>query len=266
MYIEAGTFTPNAESNYNVEEGRRGIISSQWYHRMFSFGFSQDFPLNETKITAVSDKVYLITGSSELAYAALAVDSEEGIILIEPTLNPFRSEVVDVLLKQSFPGKQVIAVTTTHHHMDHFGGVSYFAAKGAEIIIGAEATGFVEQVLGANHDLLNIDPSGALVTGVTEQSTIKGAFEAIPLSTPHTEDMLVFYFEKIKALFVGDIFNAGLYYGYDYYPETTQEILQGRAQLLKSFIAERELDVELLITVHGGQTTIDELNQLANKN
>ena len=105
-----------------------------------------------------------------------------------------------------------------------------------------------------------------MVTGVTEQSTIKGAFEAIPLSTPHTEDMLVFYFEKIKALFVGDIFNAGLYYGYDYYPETTQEILQGRAQLLKSFIAERELDVELLITVHGGQTTIDELNQLANKN
>ena len=71
--------------------------------------------------------------------------------------------------------------------------------------------------------------------------------------------MLVFYLPLIKSLFVADIFNAGFVYGYDSYTEGTQKILVERAKLLTQFIADQGLDVEQLLTVHGGVAPISEL-------
>ncbi len=263
--VPADAFSPAATGSYDEQQGRYGILSSQWYHRMFSFGFSQDFPMAETNITPISDQVFVITGGAELAYVSLAVTTEEGIILIEPSLNPRRSKAVFEVIDKYFGGKPITAVAATHHHMDHFGGVTYFAQLGADVYIGESAVGFVQSVLEAKHELLGISPQNVKVTGISDKVSIEGAFEAIPLPTPHTEDMLVFYFPDLKALYVGDIFNAGLYYGYDYYTPGTQATLKERAQLLRAFIAQQGLEVETLLTVHGGQTTIGELHLLADK-
>ncbi|MCV9388646.1 MBL fold metallo-hydrolase [Reichenbachiella ulvae] len=263
--IDSETFVPHAEGSYDEEQGRYGILSSQWYHRMFSFGFSQDLPMDEVQISEVGANVHLISGGAELAYVVLAVETENGIVLIEPALNPRRSQAVADKIKATFPNQEIIAVAATHHHMDHFGGFSYFAEQGADLYIGASAIPFIEEVLSADHSLMGLDLQDIMIHGISQASSIEGAFQALPLQTPHTEDMLVFYFDAIKALYVGDIFNAGLYYGYDYYSEGTQDILRERAQLLRDFIAEQGIEVETLLTVHGGSTNIEELHMLADR-
>lgn len=265
-------FDVTTQADYNPQEARYGILSSQWYNRMFSFGFSQDLPMNEVNISHVGGNVHLITGSAELAYAVLAVETADGIVVVEPALNQMRSEAVLSAIQNQFPEQAIVGVMATHHHMDHFGGVRTFAAASGNVYIGSDAVPFVEEVLAATHDLLpdalSLSDQHFEVHGISGH-TVFGAddqrFEAWPLATPHTEDMLVFYFPSIKALYVGDIYNAGLVYGYDYYPPAMQDNLKERAQLLRNFIEESSLDVETLLTVHGGKTDISELHMLADK-
>ncbi len=271
--MSSDVFTVNTESPYNANEGRYGILSSQWYHRMFAFGFSQDFPIEETHISNVGDNVYLITGGAELAYAVLAVEFDDGIFLVEPALNQRRSNAVLKAVKNEFPGKAILGVASTHHHMDHFGGVRTFAQESGHVYIGESSVDFVEQVLNSTHKLLsdNLQNNPREITvheinQISELGSGPMAFTALPLTTPHSKDMLVFYFPSIKALYVGDVFNAGLFYGYDFYPPAMQKTLKDRAQLLLNFIHKSTLDVETLLTVHGGQTRFSELVDLTNKN
>ena len=86
------------------------------------------------------------------------------------------------------------------------------------------------------------------------------AFELLTYPTPHTDDLLMAYFPAIKALAIGDIFNGEMSDGLHFYNPETKKILVERAQRLKGFIAERGIDVETLLTVHGGAVSVNEIN------
>ncbi len=263
---------------YDAEEGRRGLEASQWSMRMLSLGFSQDLPTDAVVITKkntsrnrdvnVGGNVHIIEGDTELlAYASVIIEMEEGIYVIEPVLHHYRSEVAINAIKEKFPGKPLLGIIATHHHMDHLGGLRTYAAETGKVFIGADGTDFVKKALGSKSstfpDALDSYQGEVEVIGVNDSLKIgegKEAFELLSYPTPHTDDLLVIYFPAIKALAIGDVFNGEMSDGLRFYNATTKKILTDRAQRLKDFIANRGLEVETLLTIHGGAVSATEID------
>jgi glyoxylase-like metal-dependent hydrolase (beta-lactamase superfamily II) len=263
---------------YDAEEGRRGLEASQWSMRMLALGFSQDLPMDAVVITKdntsrnrkvkVPGNVYMLEGDTELmAYASIILDTAEGIYVVEPALHQYRSEVAIDAIKEKFPGKPLLGIIVTHHHMDHMGGLRTYAAETGKVIIAENGADFVNKVLSSNHssfaDALDGHEGDIEVISVADSMTLgegEDAFELLTYPTAHTDDLLMVYFPATKALTIGDIFNGEMSDGLRFYNPETKKILVDRAQRLKDFIADRGLDVETLLTVHGGAVSANEID------
>ena len=263
---------------YDAEEGRRGLEASQWSMRMLAFGFSQDLPVDAVVITKentsrnrrvdVPGNVYMLEGNTELmAYASVVVDSADGIYVIESPLHEYRSEVAIAAIKERFPGKPLLGVIVTHHHMDHIGGLRTYAAETGRVYAAAGGRAFIGGALelrdGVFQDSLDRAKTNVEVVAVNDKLVVgegADAFELIAYPTSHSDDVLVIYFPAIKALALGDVFNGEMIDGLNFYNDGTKEILAGRAGQLRNFIAERGLEVEYLLTVHGGAVVSNEID------
>ena len=126
---------------------------------------------------------------------------------------------------------------------------------------------FVKKALGSKNstfpDALNSYEGEVEVVGVADSMKLgdgEETFELLLYPTPHTEDLLVAYFPNIKALVIGDVFNGEMSDGLRFYNPETKKILVERAQRLKDFIADRDLNVETLLTIHGGAVSATEID------
>jgi glyoxylase-like metal-dependent hydrolase (beta-lactamase superfamily II) len=209
----------------------------------------------------------MVEGDTELmAYASVIVDTADGIYVIEPVLHNYRSEVVIEAIKEKFPGKPLLGIIATHHHMDHLGGLRGFAAESGKVYIGEDGADFVNKALSAKStmfpDALDRHEGEVEVVTVADALSLgegEDAFELLSYSTPHTDDMLLIYFPAIKALAVGDILNGEMVDGLRFYSPEVKAILGRRAQALNDFIESRGLDVETLLTIHGGAVSANEI-------
>lgn len=266
----ADTFEVLTSAPYDPEQGRVGTLASQWYNRMFAFGFSQDLPLDQVQIEALADGVYTVTGSPELGYVSLAVEVDEGLVLLEPSLNHHRSAAVLTAIQTHFEGQPIYATVATHQHMDHFGGVRTFAGASDKLFVGAASVPFVHEVLESTHDLVpdGYGPDADVeVVAVNETATVgsgEHAFELLTLPTDHSDDMLVAYFPAQRLLFVADIFNGGFVFGWEGYTEETRAVLRERAVLLLDFVTAQGLQIDTIVGVHGSPSPMQELVDLAN--
>ena len=78
----------------------------------------------------LGDGVYLILP----AYAALAVDFKDGIVVIEGPQSEQRASAIIAEAKRLIPNKPIRYVVNTHAHFDHAGGLRTFVAEGATIV------------------------------------------------------------------------------------------------------------------------------------
>jgi hypothetical protein len=67
------------------------------------------------------------------------------------------------------------------------------------------------------------------------------------------------YFPAIKALAVGDILNGEMVDGLRFYNPETKKIMGDRAKNITEFISNHGLDVETLLTIHGGAVSANEI-------
>ena len=262
---------------YDPIEGRKGLESSQWSYRMMDLGFNQDLPIDDVVITKenrtrnrdieVGGNVYMVEGNTDLmAYASIAIEMSDGVYVVEPVLNPYRSRVAIDAIKQRFPGKPLLGIIATHHHMDHFGGIRTYAAETGKVYVGEGGLDFTRGVLdrrgGVFTDELDTASVDVEVIGVSERLRIgegDDAFELIPYPTPHSDDMLLVYFPAIKALAVADVFNGEMADGLRFYTPGTAAIMARRAGVLQEFITGNNLEVETLLAIHGGAVSSREL-------
>src|SRR5207247_5471173 len=78
----------------------------------------------------LGDGVYLILP----AYAALAVDMKDGVVVIEGPQSEARADAIIAEAKKDIPNKPIKYVVNTHAHFDHSSGLRTFVAEGATII------------------------------------------------------------------------------------------------------------------------------------
>ena len=262
---------------YDADEGRRGLESSQWSYRMMDLGFSQDLPVDDVVITkenmtrnrdiSVGGNVYMVEGNTELmAYASIAVEMSDGIYVIEPVLHQHRSRIAIDAIRERFPGKPLLGIVATHHHMDHFGGIRTYAAETGRVFVGEAALDFTRDVLGRRNsvftDELDASDADVEIIAVADRLGIgegDEAFELIHYPTNHSEDMLLVYFPAINALAVADVFNGEMADGLRYFTQGTIRIMAERAAALQEFIASNDLEVDTLLAIHGGAVSVAEL-------
>ena len=87
------------------------------------------------------------------AYASLAVDFKDYIVMIEGPQSDEGASTIIAEAKKDIPNKPIKYVVNTHNHFDHSGGLRTFIAEGATIITYQGNKGYFEKIFSLPHTL-----------------------------------------------------------------------------------------------------------------
>lgn len=225
----------------------RGWNMAHWFLRRIALGgpadTDQSYPVD---LLEVGDGVYQVLGSS---HHSLVIETADGLVIADAPLYPSRSVAVLEALAERWPGKPVQRLILTHHHYDHSGGVTAFAAAGIPITTHSGNTEFFTSAL-ARQGL-----GAAPISGVGDQIELSiggltiGLYD---LPTSHVAGMLMVYLPDQRLVFNADLYSPG---------RETQHQLWA-SEFLQA-VRVRGLAVDQLVGAHGrGGGTLQELEQL----
>ena len=228
-------------------------IASQWILRRVAGNVSyQDMgrPAN-IEWQRLADGVHKIGGSS---HATIVVEMRDHLVAIEGPLYEERTAPVVKSIKEKFPNKPIRYVVSTHHHLDHSGGIRAFMATGATIVTPFVAKDFYALVAKAPHsrqpDSLAKNKGGVIIEsfGGGPRILTDGSrrVEVYPMPTSHADDLVVIYLPAEKLLIEADHIS----------PRNGQV---RAAPSVKEFIAALDklnLDVTTIVGIHGDSATL----------
>ncbi len=196
----------------------------------------------------LADGVFLIMP----AYAALAVDFKDYIVIVEGPQSTERGEAVIAEAKKAIPNKPIKYVVNTHNHFDHSSGLRPFVAEGATIITHAQNKAYFQKVLAQPHNL-NPDKQSqvknkVMVETMTDKKVLTDGNHTIELyrlqGSNHNDGLIVAYLPKEKILVEADAFNPPAN------PNAPPVPPNGNNLNLQANIERLKLDVETIIPVH----------------
>jgi glyoxylase-like metal-dependent hydrolase (beta-lactamase superfamily II) len=191
-------------------------------------------------------------------YNVMFVDTERGVVVLEPPLSPEISRAVIAKIEETLPGRPIVGVLMTHHHWDHSGGLRTYLDHGAVVITTPGNEDFVKMVAGTERSLdgrwaeAAKEPRLALVEGHRPFGNGATRIEVYDVGpSAHVDEILVAYLPGPKVLFVGDL--------YSFNGQTAPA--SPWAVALAEKIDELGLDVETVVPVHGVKTTMDNFRE-----
>lgn len=213
----------------------------------------------------LADGIYMITGG----YRSVAVEMKDHIVLLEAPQNEMTTNTIIAEVKKAIPNKPIKYVINTHSHADHSGGIRAAAAEGSIIITHESNKALYEKWFSNPRTLLNPDvlsksDKKAKFEYVGEKKVLKDSMNTIELyhiRAAHSEDLLVVYLPKIKAVFEGDAFNPPAANA------PTPQNINGFERLLADKLAEFKVDYTTIISVHqpaGGDRDVTKADLLKN--
>jgi glyoxylase-like metal-dependent hydrolase (beta-lactamase superfamily II) len=288
--------------SYNIDQAKKGVISSQWHHRLFAAGLTQDQPFNNGALlleeydltnNLISDQYISenikIMGRPDSFYWSIAIRTPAGIHLVEAPLSPDWTRSIINLVKYKFPGEDIISIIPTHTHYDHFGGIKeaatevdkiYIAHQGRKILDKAlkspntiypgaftpsTSTPAIEEITGVTY----ID-NGAIQLHLLKQSDNNG--KPFTVGNSHSEDMILVYIPAEKVLIQTDfLFGGGflnIYNGKATNPfaGNGRVDFRNRGVFLRQYIEQKGLQVKKIIGIHGGVATMNDLIDVTSHN
>jgi len=159
----------------------------------------------------LADGVFLILP----AYAALAVDFKDYIVVVEGPQSEERANAVITEAKRVIPNKPIKYVVNTHNHFDHAGGLRTFVAEGATIITYQGNKAYYQKILALPHTL-NPDRQATakrkiLIETMADRKVLTDGNHVIELyrmqGSNHNDGLIAAYLPKEKILVEADGFN-----------------------------------------------------------
>jgi len=214
----------------------------------------------------LADGVYLILP----AYAALAVDFKDYIVVIEGPQSEARATAIIEEAKKLIPNKSIRYVVNTHGHFDHSSGLRTFVAEGATIITHQINKPYYEKIFSLTH-ALNPDKETEAkkklsIETMTDKKVLTDGNHVIELhrlqNSLHNDGLIVAYLPKEKILVEADAFNPPAQANAPATPNPNNFNLVENLNRLK-------LDVETIIPVHypadGRKVSIAELTRIVGR-
>lgn len=240
-------------STPNRDDARRGEAASEELHRYAALGTNHDFNSAVTvKSALVARGVHHLTGG--IAFS-LAIEMRDGIVVVEAPIDADRSEDVIGKIKELIPGKPITHVINTHRHDDHAGGLRAYVAEGATVVTAKSNEDYFNKIFSAPHtvrpDQLQLRPVAPKIEAVASAGLVISDGErrvrVVPISSTHSDDMLLVYVEDAKLAFVADIYSPG-------WPRKIipYEYLAAQAkELHHDIVKDLDLDIQTIVGGHG---------------
>jgi glyoxylase-like metal-dependent hydrolase (beta-lactamase superfamily II) len=244
---------PNLASNIQAPQGRGGA------------GGGGGAPGGGASSQKLADGVYLIMP----AYAALAVDFKDYIVVIEGPQSEARATAIIDETKKVIPNKPIRYLVNTHIHFDHASGLRTFIAEGATIITHSSNKSYIEKVVAAmphalNPDKLSQSTNKVNVETMGDKKVLTDGNHVIELhrlkDSLHNDGLIMAYLPKEKILVEADAFNPPAQA--DAPPPTT---VNPNNTNLADNLNRLKLNVETIVPVHypadGRKVTMAELQK-----
>ena len=206
-------------------------------------------PAPPTTSEKLGDGVYLLPG----AYAAMAIDFKDYIVVLEGPQNDQRADAIIAESKRLIPNKAIRYVVNTHAHFDHSGGLRDFVAEGATIVTHEINKPYYEKMFKNPHtlnpDRLSRNPKKPTFMTMTEKLVLTDGNHVIELyhlqNYAHNDGMIMAYFPKEKFLYEADAFTPP-----PRRATRTPANINPYTVCIADNIARLKLDVQRIISVH----------------
>ena len=204
----------------------------------------------DLNVTGLGDGVYLIPGASP-GYNMMFVAFDDHVLVLEAPISPDISRAVIEKIGETVPGKPIRYAAMTHYHFDHSGGLWGYIEEDVAIVTTPGNREFVREVAAAPRTLERAwSGTAAPRVEIVEGKRVFGdgpqrveLYDVGP--NPHVDEILIAYVPSLKLLFVADIYSFG----------GTVTPANAQALALADKLDELDLDVEIVVPVHGQQTT-----------
>jgi glyoxylase-like metal-dependent hydrolase (beta-lactamase superfamily II) len=157
--------------------------------------------------------IWFLAGGS---HNSVLVEFSDHLMLIETPLNDARALAVIARARELVPGKPLTQLVNSHHHFDHSGGVRAAVSEGLTVITHQGNVAFYEEMAKRPHtivpDALAKNAKPLTVEGVTGERTITDGRMTVnlyPVTTAHSQTMLVAYFPRQRILVEADVYTPG---------------------------------------------------------
>jgi len=198
-------------------------------------------PANVTS-EEIAKGIWLLAGQS---HHSVLVEFNDHARLFEAPQNEVRTLAVIAKARELLPNKPVTHLINTHHHFDHSGGIRAAISEGLTIVTHAANGPHYERVAARPHtivqDALATNPQPLKLELISEDTVVGDdlqSFTLMPITSAHSESMLMAYFPRDRLLVEADLYTAG-------------SAAQSFAARLKEELDNRKLRVDRLVPLHG---------------
>jgi glyoxylase-like metal-dependent hydrolase (beta-lactamase superfamily II) len=195
-------------------------------------------------------------------YNMLIAEFADHLVVMEaPHSSSVTQTAVDAI-KGAIPGKPIRYVVPTHHHGDHAGGMRSFIAEGATIVTTPGNEAFFRRMAATNARTVNSDalsrapraPTVETFTGRRVFTDGPRMFEVRDIGPgPHAQELLVAWIPSAKAVYQGDLLNAG--------PGNALVAGNAPTQHFMQWLDRSGLDARTILGVHSPPRTREELGR-----
>ena len=241
------------ETSYDEALAARGAANHQYLQMFAHYGFVRDGIQTNLVANELAPGIYHLTGGS---HHSLAVEQENGLVIVETPLGGYRSDLVVDWAAETFPDKPITAAVATHHHEDHAGGLRQFVAAGVTAVVHEAAADFFAHIFDApatiapdgmvDADELSLETVPA--DGSLELADTMHTVEIYPIAQTHAEDMIIAYVADPGIVFVSDLYS----------PNPDADSAGAGGQIVADTIAALGLDVAWIAGGHGSVISFED--------